>query len=70
MKAKTNQMDKDLKKLNGVNTELAQVVSVLFKNEDDLKKRIAAQRARISFETNKIKQFKDCVYQTAQLIQN
>lgn len=70
MKAKTNQMDKQLKELNSLNTGLAQFVSLLFKNEETLKNKIAGQRARISYQTNKIKQFKDCVYQSAQLIQN
>ena len=33
MKAKTNQMDKQLKELNSLNTSLAEFVAVLFKNE-------------------------------------
>ena len=32
MKAKTNQMDKQLKELNSLNTGLAEFVAVLFKN--------------------------------------
>lgn len=43
---------------------------MLFKNEEKLKERIADQRSRISYQNNKIKQFKDHIYQTAQLIQN
>ena len=70
MKAKTNQMDKQLKDLNSLNTGLAEFVAVLFKNEEALKAKIAAQRARISFQINKIKSFKDSIYNTAQLIQN
>lgn len=70
MKAKTNQMDKQLKDLNSLNTGLAEFVAVLFKNEEALKTKIAAQRARISFQNNKIRSFKDCVHNTAQLIQN
>ena len=69
MKAKTNQMDKQLKELNSLNTGLAEFVAVLFKNEETLKGKIAAQRARISYQNNKIKNFKDCVHQTAQQIQ-
>ena len=70
MKAKTNQMDKQLKELNSLNTGLAEFVAMLFKNQETLKGKIASQRARISYQSNKIKQFKDSVYQTAQLIQN
>ena len=69
MKAKTNQMDKQLKQLNSLNTGLAEFVAVLFKNEESLKEKIAAQRGRIAWQNNKIKNFKDCAYQTAQLIQ-
>jgi hypothetical protein len=43
---------------------------MLFKNEESLKAKIASQRARISYQNNKIKQFKDSVHQTAQQIQN
>ena len=32
MKSKTNQMDKQLKELNSLNTSLAEFVAVLFKN--------------------------------------
>lgn len=69
MKAKTNQMDKQLKELNSLNTGLAEFVAVLFKNEENLKQKISQQRNRISFQNNNIKNFKDCAYQTAQLIQ-
>lgn len=55
MKAKTNQMDKQLKDLNSLNTGLAEFVAMLFKNEEQLKARIAGQRAKISFQNNKIK---------------
>lgn len=70
MKAKTNEMDQQLKELNSLNTGLAEFVAVLFKNEDALKSKIAAQRGRISYQQNRIKNFKDRVYQAAQLIQN
>ncbi len=70
MKAQTNKMDKELKNLNSLNTALAEFVAVLFKNEEQLKGKIANQRARISFQTNRIKSFKDALYQTTQLIQN
>jgi hypothetical protein len=43
---------------------------VLFKNEEQLKGKISNQRARISFQNNRIKSFKDSLYQTTQLIQN
>jgi hypothetical protein len=42
----------------------------LFNNEEKLKAKIANQRARISFQNNKIKSFKEALYQTTQLIQN
>lgn len=70
MKAQTNKMDKELKNLNSLNTSLAEFVSVLFNNEEKLKARIANQRARISYQNNKIKSFKEALYQTTQLIQN
>lgn len=70
MKAKTNQMDKRLKKLNADNTGLAEKVAGFFKNEEALKAKIAGQRARISYQTNKIKSFKDAVHNAAQLIQD
>lgn len=70
MKAQTNKMDKELKNLNSLNTSLAEFVAVLFKNEESLKSKITSQRARISFQTNKIKLFKDTLYQATQLIQN
>lgn len=70
MKAKTNEMDKQLKRLNSLNTASAQFVAVLFKNEEALKAKISSQRSRISYQNNKIKNFKDGVYQTAELIQN
>ena len=63
-------MDKQLKKLNSLNTALAEFVAVLFKNEEQLKGKIAQQRARISFQNTKIKSFKDALYQATQLIQN
>jgi len=49
---------------------LAEFVAVLFKNEEQLKLKISNQRARISYQNNKIKSFKDALYQTTQLIQN
>ena len=70
MKAQTNKMDKELKNLNSLNTSLAEFVSVLFNNEEKLKAKIANQRARISYQNNKIKSFKEALYQTTQLIQN
>jgi len=70
MKAQTNKMDKELKNLNSLNTALAEFVAVLFKNEETLKNNIAKQRARISYQTNKIRSFKDALYQTTQMIQN
>lgn len=63
-------MDKKLKDLNSLNTGLAQFVADLFKNEETLKKKISSQRARISFQNNKIETFKDALHNTAQLIQN
>lgn len=45
-------------------------MAVLFKNEEQLKGKIANQRARISYQNNKIRSFKDALYQTTQLIQN
>ncbi len=56
--------------MNSLNTALAEFVAVLFKNEETLKGKIANQRARISFQNNKIRSFKDALYQTTQLIQN
>lgn len=35
-----------------------------------MKAKIASQRARISFQINKIKSFKDATYQATQMIQN
>lgn len=70
MKAQTNKMDKELKNLNSLNTALAEFVAVLFKNQEQLKAKIANQRARISFQANRIRLFKDSLYQTTQLIQN
>ena len=70
MKAQTNKMDKELKNLNSLNTALAEFVAVLFKNEEQLKGKIANQRARLSFQNNRIRSFKDALYQTTQLIQN
>lgn len=70
MKSQTNDMDRSLKELNTLNTSLAEFVSVLFNNEEKLKAKIANQRARISFQNNKIKSFKEALYQTTQLIQN
>ena len=70
MKAQTNKMDKELKNLNSLNTSLAEFVSVLFNNEEKLKSKISSQRARISYQNNRIKSFKESLYQTTQLIQN
>jgi peptidoglycan hydrolase CwlO-like protein len=70
MKAQTNKMDKELKNLNSLNTSLAEFVSVLFNNEEKLKSKISSQRARISYQNNRIKSFKEALYQTTQLIQN
>lgn len=70
MKAQTNKMDKQLKDLNSLNTGLAEFVAALFKNEQSLKFKISAQRNRISYQNNKIKTFKDALYQSTQLIQN
>ena len=53
-----------------MNTALAEFVAVLFKNEETLKGKIAGQRARIRYQANKIRSFKDAMYQTTQMIQN
>ena len=45
-------------------------MAVLFKNEETLKGKIAGQRARIRYQANKIRSFKDAMYQTTQMIQN
>lgn len=46
MKAQTNKMDKELKNLNSLNTALAEFVAVLFKNEEQLKGKIAGQKGK------------------------
>lgn len=70
MKIETNKMDKKLKHYNSLNAGLAEFVSVYLKDEETLKSDINNQRSRISFQTVKIKQFKDAVYQAVQYIQD
>ena len=70
MKIETNKMDKKLKHYNTINANLAECVSDLLKDEETLKTDINSQRSRISFQTVKIKQFKDAVYQAVQYIQD
>lgn len=48
-------MDQELKELNELNTGSAEAVAMLFTHEETFKSKIAAQRARISFQNNKIK---------------
>jgi len=68
MKAKTNDMDMDLKKLSTINNTLGLVVDELDQKQNELQNHIKSQRNTLGKQTSRLKEIKDDVYRTVQYI--